>query len=351
MKNKKFVSIIWGYIPHLQNLSAEENYHMHINQIAKELGYETFIIIRNDKDILKNDPNLDSKTKIIDYKNIVVFIFNIIKFSIQGSTFYINSYEWQSFIVPFLARRTIFMAHTQPKRQTVLKQKIQNFVYRFFSKIKLNNENERNFLISQGTPSKKLSVIPLPVSQNVFKLTNTNTNRKDLVYFGNITEKKNLVTIIKAFEIIHRERSNIQLHIIGNIFDQTIPEIIKKSIGSKNIILHNFLPNDVIAQELNTKLICINSSFDEGQCVAVYDAALCGCVLCLPNIMSFTGVFKDKALFHNVTDYQKLASNILSYLRDPDLVIKNRDAVIKMIRNEYSKETIEPKLKELILKA
>lgn len=347
--SKKFISIIWGYIPHLQNLSPEENYHMHINKIADELDYETYIIIKNDKDIILNDPNLNPNTKIIDYKNIFVFIFNVIKFSFQKSTFYVNSYEWQSFIVPFLTRRTIFMAHTQPKRQTKLKQVIQNFVYKFYTKIKLNNEDERNFLITQGTPLNKLVVVPLVVSDDVFKMIDIQSERKDLVYFGNITEKKNLITIIKAFELVNQKYPSIKLNIIGNIFDQNIPKFIEQSSASNNIVLHNFLPNNLVAQELNKNLICINSSFDEGQCVAVYDAALCGCVLCLPNIMSFTGVFKNKALFHDTMDYQKLSSNILDYIENPDLVIKNREAVITMIKDEYSKEIIESKLKKLIL--
>lgn len=347
--SKKFISIIWGYIPHLQNLSPEENYHMHINKIADELDYETYIIIKNDKDIILNDPNLNPNTKIIDYKNIFVFIFNVIKFSFQKSTFYVNSYEWQSFIVPFLTRRTIFMAHTQPKRQTKLKQVIQNFVYKFYTKIKLNNEDERNFLITQGTPLNKLVVVPLVVSDDVFKMIDIQSERKDLVYFGNITEKKNLITIIKAFELVNQKYPGTKLNIIGNIFDQNIPKFIEQSSASNNIVLHNFLPNNLVAQELNKNLICINSSFDEGQCVAVYDAALCGCVLCLPNIMSFTGVFKNKALFHDTMDYQKLSSNILDYIENPDLVIKNREAVITMIKDEYSKEIIESKLKKLIL--
>ena len=84
------------------------------------------------------------------------------------------------------------MAHSQPKRKTGVRQSIQNFVYKFFTAIKLNNENEKQFLIEQGINKNKLFVIPLVVSQNIFKLKEIDIERKNLVYFGNVTPYKNI---------------------------------------------------------------------------------------------------------------------------------------------------------------
>lgn len=334
----------------MYGFAPEENYHLHALKVAKDLGFKPYAIVKGNKENIQNDPHFDKDIEVIDYKNNFQFFFHVIKFSFQNSLFYVNSYEWQSFIIPFLARRTIFMAHTQPKRQTSRKQKIQNFVYKFFTTIRLNNEKEKQFLLQQNTPEKKLSVVPLVVSQDVFKLTNTNSQRKDLVYFGNVTEKKNLPTIIKAFELVKSNHPEIKLHIIGTIYDKNVEQIIQSSPFIQDIILHGFLPNEILVQELNKTLIYLNSSFDEGQCVAVYDAALSGCALCLPNIMSFEGVFKDSALFHDVMDYEKMAQNIIYYLNHPDIIEKFKKHNIDMISKYYSIETIEKKLKELILR-
>ena len=350
-KNQKVVSIIWGYSKHMYGFSPEENYHLHFLKVAKELGFAPYIIVK-DKENVENDPNFDKDIRVIEYRNIFNFIWQIIKFSLQNSLFYVNSYEWQSFIVPFLSRRTIFMAHTQPKRQTIKKQKIQNFVYKFFTTIRLNNETERDFLIEQGTDPKKLFVVPLIVSQNIFKLINTKLNtRKDLVYFGNVAEKKNLSTVLKALKIIVETGIELKLNVIGNIWDKSFKIEIKELGLEDNIIIHGYLPQDEkLNRILNNVLISVNSSLDEGQCVAVYDTALSGNVLCLPHIMSFNGVFNNKALFHDVHDHEKLAENILYYLNNPNIIEQYQKKCIEMIKTNYSINIIENKLKYLISK-
>ncbi|MEK7202914.1 MAG: glycosyltransferase [Patescibacteria group bacterium] len=350
-KNKKyFVSIIWGYFISFYNFTPEENYHLHILKVAKNMGFIPVVIISNKK-IMINDPHFDSEIKVIDYKNFLYFIFNVIRFSVQNSIFYVNSYEWQSFIVPFLARRTIFMAHNQPKRKTKIKQIIQNFVYKFFTAIKLNNEDEKQFLVKQGVKENKLFVIPLAISQNIFKLKEIDIERKNLVYFGNVALIKNLNTILMALKEVLIKKPNIKLNIIGKITDDEFITKIKKLKLDRNVILHGHIAqNEKLTNLLNSMLISINSSVNEGQCVAVYNTALCGCALCLPKIMSFEGVFKDKALFHEVSDYKQLAKNMLFYLDNPATINEHRTKCIEMIKKDYSKEIIEKKLKNLILK-
>ncbi len=351
MKNKKVVSIIWGYSKHMYGFSPEENYHLHFLKVARDLGFKTYVIVKGSKENIENDPNFDKTIEVIDYKNILQFLFLVLKFSVQNSLFYVNSYEWQSFIVPFLTRKTIFMAHTQPKRQNEKRQKIQNFVYKFFTSIRLNNETEKDYLIKQKVNTKKLYVVPLVVSQSVFKLTNTDiSTRKDLVYFGNVTAKKDLLTILKAFEIVKLSHKDIKFNIIGNMWDDNVKKFINESKHKEDIILHGFLPNDILTQRLNENLIYLNSSLDEGQCVAVYDAALTGCALCLPTIMSFVDVYKDKALFHDIYDHEKLATNILYYINNPDIIKIHNIKCREMITGDYSTEIIESKLKDLILK-
>ena len=349
--SKIFVSIIWGYSPNMYSFSPEENYHLHILKVAKETGFKPVVIIKNGKGLMEKDPNFDPETEVLDYENFFFFIFNIIRLSFQGSIFYVNSYEWQSFLIPFLARKTIFMGHNQTKRSSKKLQAIQNFVFRFFTFIRLNNESEKSFLRSQGTDVGKAFVIPLIVSQHVFKLAENEKERKNLVYFGNVTAKKNLNTILMALKEVKITRPNIQLNIIGRIADDGFIPKIRELDLDKNVIMHGYMAQDgKLTELLNSMLIFVNSSKDEGQCVAVYDAALCGCALCLPRIMSFEGVFKDKALFHYTYDYKQLARNILFYLDNPDTLIEYRKKNIEMIKNGYSKETIENKLKEMLIK-
>jgi hypothetical protein len=87
---KKFVSIIWGYFTHMYAFPPEENYHLHILKVAKELGFSPVVIIKDDKREIENDPNFDKDIKVIYYKNIFQFLFLVLKFSFQRSLFYVN---------------------------------------------------------------------------------------------------------------------------------------------------------------------------------------------------------------------------------------------------------------------
>jgi len=344
-KNKIFVSIIWGYPKYFCDFAIEEHYHMHALKIAKELGYKVVVIIQNEPGIIENDPQLDKDIEIIYYSNIFNYLYQIIKYSVKSSVFYVNSVEPQSLIVPFLARKTIFMGHTHPIRQTKLKQMIFNLSMKFFSKIRLNNGDEKKFLLQQGITEEKLQVVPLSVSFKDYKILDERQERKDLVYFGNITNKKNLPTIIKACNIVCEKYPEIKLHILGkekDIIDNTI-------ISPKlNVIKYGFTEkaSDVNIL-LNKYLIYLNSSFDEGMCVAVYNAALAGCALCLPTIMSFTGVFKDKALFHKVTDHEQLAKNIIYYLENPKTISEHNKLCREMIIKDYNYQKISELMKDL----
>jgi len=55
--SKNFVSIIWGYSEHMYGFSKEENYHLHILEIAQKIGLSTHIILKGNKKNIEQDPN------------------------------------------------------------------------------------------------------------------------------------------------------------------------------------------------------------------------------------------------------------------------------------------------------
>jgi glycosyltransferase involved in cell wall biosynthesis len=345
MQNKTFVSIIWGYHKYFYNFTKEEHYHIHALKVAKDMGYEVVVILKGEKNIIENDPIFDKEIKVIYYKNIFNYLFHLIKYSLKDSIFYVNSVEIQSIIVPFICKKTIFMGHTHPKRQGSLKQKIFNFSMSFYKRIRLNNNEERAFLLNQRIKENKLKVVPLSIALKDYYVIDENSARKDLVYFGNITKKKNLETIIKACNIVCEKFPEIKLHLIGKEYDLIKEELISPKL---NIVRYGFIKEAKdVNFLLNKFLVYINSSFDEGMCVSVYNASMSGCALCLPNIMSFSGIFENKALFHEVSDFKKLADNIIFYLENRDLCKKYNKECREMILENYSYEKISKQMTDL----
>jgi hypothetical protein len=65
--------------------------------------------------------------------------------------------------------------------------------------------------------------------------------------------------------------------------------------------------------------------------------------------MSFEGVFKDRALFHDIYDHKKLTANILYYMNNTDIIESYRKHCIDMIKKDYSINAVEDKLKKILL--
>ena len=356
-KNIYFINIIHGYFKNLHSFSISENYHLHSFKVAHSLGYQCVAIVLGGAEIMKTDPNLYKYIKIIEYKNIFQYIFVLAKFSLfQRNVFYINSHEIISYLSIMLTKifslglaKNIFMAHTQSKRQTEFKNKLQDFIFKFTDRIRLNNITEKNFLKERGISEKKLYILPLVVEGAVFQKNKEIKDRSDLLYFGQISNKKNLLTILKALKVLKDKKVDIKLNVIGNIADYDIHKDLKL-LGLENlVIIHGFIEHKDLNDVLNNFLISVNSSKNEGQCLAVYETSLSGCILCLPNIMSFKDVFKEYALFHEMFDYQKLSENIIYILENKDEFIPKVNSCIEYIKEEFNKEIIESKMKELFV--
>ncbi len=239
---KYFVSVIWGYSRQMYDFAPEENYHLQALKVAKSLGYQPIALIRQGPGNMQNDPRFDPDIKVVDYKNFWNFFWQLFKY--RRALFYVNSYEWQSFLVPFVAGKSIFMGHTHVVRQTKLKQKIQDFVFRFFVRVRLNNEREKEFLVARGCAPGKLFVAPLAVSAKYFYKFG-NLPRKNVVYLGNVAPKKNLPTILAALKILKKSMPEIELHVIGALNDGSFwPEAEKRGLKD-NVKTYGFLPRPI----------------------------------------------------------------------------------------------------------
>ena len=63
-----------------------------------------------------------------------------------------------------------------------------------------------------------------------------------IIYVGQLKEEKGTIDLINAFELLNNKITNIELHLVGQIMDESITEIIK---DNSKIIYHGILPNSV----------------------------------------------------------------------------------------------------------
>lgn len=339
-----FVSIIWGYHAQLFNFTPVENYHLHALKIAKELGYTPEVYLIAPRVAIENDPNFDPDITVTHHRGTRGMIRFLWKH--RNSVVYANTVIWQNFVlVPILCRFAVFMAGDSIRRRSWLKQKIETLALHGYWRVRLVAPGEKTFLLSEGIPKRKAWVVPMPLATDLF--APAATPGRDLVFLGNVTPDNDFPTILAALALVSQKIPDIKLHILGEV---RIPEwdaLVAENTVQGNIVLHGQQTHAQIASILPSFSICVSSVISSGQHLSIYESALAGLGLCIPNTMQFNSVFTDMALFHELYDSAGLAHNILQYLEQPALRSTHAQKAERLVREQFTAEVLEPKMKAL----
>lgn len=302
-------------------------------RLALDAGYEVFAYMQNEKAKIEDDPNFDARIKVVRYKNFLQMC--VFLFKNRTATVYANSVTWQNFLlVPIICRRAVFMAHDSIARRSWLKQKIENFALKNYWRVRVIANGEKDFLLQQGIRNEKIFVAPLAIDTSLF--SPGSTPGKDLVYLGNVTPDNDPKTILKALSLVLKSHPSTKLHIIGEVRMPEFSGWVKELNLENAIVHHGYVSHSELAKILPEFSIFVSSVISSGQHLAVFESALCGLALCLPDTMQFNSVFRDSALFHALYSSNELGNNILKYLSSPDLIKQHNEAARKLIVDKYS---------------
>ncbi len=146
-----------------------------------------------------------------------------------------------------------------------------------------------------------------------------------VVTVANFRKFKRVDTILKSFKILNSKIKSKLIIAGGDLLHQegvlSIREMIKL-FNVKDVIITGVLQPEQVREVLAIADVFVNSSDNETQGLAVYEAACRSVPLCLSNIGSFTTVFGNLALYHNYDDPGNLAENLLYYSNNPKSAIK-----------------------------
>lgn len=346
---KKFITIIRGYHDQIFHFTKEENYHILPIEAMKEAGYKCEIYALNAKVIIENDPNFINWTKVIYYKNIREYLYYLYKN--RNYIIYSNSITLKSLIVGLIGKYTIFCPHSYPFWHNKIKKLIIIFFYHFFTKIRINNQEELNAI---NTIKKNLGVkIPLSIGKTFLSHNTFSTREDTIIWIGNLTPIKNPLFLISLGKKIKDENLWLKIRVIWEdrmslFYKTSFAKLIKENDLQDIIYLEGVLWHGEIKSILRKSKYYLNTSISEGQCLAVYEAALAGCYLFLPRIMSFPSVFWENASYF--TQVWELIKNIKLILNWRSEVIKNKiEKNQKMILKNYNYTFIKKLFKETVL--
>lgn len=215
---------------------------------------------------------------------------------------------------------------------------IKNSV-RWAKKIVAVSENTKKDLINlYKVPKDKISVVYEGVSENFQsntndKIFNDNKNKKYeiidikyLLFIGRLEERKNILGIIDAFEIL-KEKYKVphQLILVGNpgYGYEKIKNKISKCRSKEDIILKGFVSDEEKYGLLKNAEVFLFSSFYEGFGLPILEAQAVGTPVVTSNVSSMP----------EVADYSAI-------LVDPNSPRGIADAVYHLISNENLKNDI-----------
>ncbi len=340
----EFVSIIWGYHKQFYGFSKVQNYQLEPLLLAKEKGYRPIAYMIDARVKISDDPNYRPGIEVAEHRDtphMIAFLWRH-----RNALVYANSVIWQNLLlVPLLCRKAIFMAHDSIARRSKLKQFIENLALHGYWRIRVIAPGEKEFLVREGISPEKIFIAPIALDVALFKPAAL--PGKDIVYVGNVTPDNDIATILRAVLLARAQFPEIKLHIIGEV---RVPEFhaLVRQLGLKEAVVeHGFVPHQELADILPKFAIFVSSVISSGQHLSVFEAALSGLALCLPDTMQFNTVFKGAAQFHSLYSADQLATNILAYLADPKTAQRDNEKARALIMRGYTKEVTQQKLIEL----
>lgn len=346
---KKFISIIRGYHDQIFNFSKEGNYHMLPIETMKEEDYQCEIYALNSKVAIENDPHFISWTKVIYYKNIRSYLRYLYKN--RNHVIYSNSITLKSLIVGMIGKYTIFCPHAYPFWHNKIKRLIIMFFYRFFGKIRINNQEELDAI---NAIKKNLGIkIPLSISDSFLSYNAFSRRENTIVWTGNLTPIKKPLFLISLGKRIKDQGLPLKIRIIWEdrmsfFCKKSFDDLIKENHLQDIIYLQGILSHSQIKSILSNSKYYLNTSISEGQCLAVYEAALAWCYLFLPRIIAFPSVFWENATYF--TEVEELIKNITLILNSQSESMENKiEKNQKMILTNYNYSLIKRLFKDAIL--
>lgn len=141
-----------------------------------------------------------------------------------------------------------------------------------------------------------------------------------LLYVGTVEPRKNLLTLIKAFEQLATDRPNLQLVISGKrgwMVDDLMTYA-KRSQASRQIIFTGYLGDVDLRALYSSCRVFIYPSFYEGFGLPPLEAMACGAPVIASDIPSIAEVVGDAAVLLDPKDLNLLAESIEHLLENID---------------------------------
>ena len=222
--------------------------------------------------------------------------------------------------------------------------------------IAISENTKRDIMNFYNVSEEKIDVVYQPVNDiyytpiskdNARKLLNADIPNDYLLYVGTINSRKNLLSIIKAIELLPQDLQ-IPLIIIGNgrEYKQKVLEYISEHHIEKNIIWAGFTDITMLQAYYTCAKAFIYPSFYEGFGLPVVEAMLCGAPVISSTVSSLPEAAGPSSLLVDPNDVEELSHAIRKVLTDDDLCNHMISSGMEYANNMFNPQKLANKLIE-----
>ncbi len=183
------------------------------------------------------------------------------------------------------------------------------------------------------------------VCEKVFKKYNIDSSQY-ILHVGAIQPRKNLVFLIKAFEIIKKQKPHLKLVLVGGYgwLWQNIVKHAKESQFAKDIIFTKNIPFEDVQILMKNATVFVLPSLYEGFGIAGLEALAASVPVVAANNSSIPEVLGNAALYFDVDDEGQCADCILKMINNESLQLtmkeKGNKRVQKFTWDKCAKKTL-----------
>ena len=160
----------------------------------------------------------------------------------------------------------------------------------------------------------------------------------NLVCVANLRPQKDHYTLLKAFEIVHKE-FNVSLHLLGKAFNDNYSKDLIKELESKPDVYY-YGSRDNIYPFLHTADIGLLSSNSEALPLVLLEYGLAELPVVCTDVGTCSEILGEEAFLVKSGEHEIFAGHIMKFLDSRDLRIQKGLAFSKRIKDIYSKDKI-----------
>jgi glycosyltransferase involved in cell wall biosynthesis len=180
------------------------------------------------------------------------------------------------------------------------------------------------------------------------------SEKNTIISLGNLIPKKRPEFLLEALKIVKNNGFEFTLKVIGEDrlkkhYPYSYEDLLIKHGLTDNVEVCGFVPHERLDTYIRDGFLYINTSIQEGFCLALYEMSLSGLFPIIPRILSFDNVFSERALYYDPNSFQELAEHIMSVMNDKEkyyqYALKNQ----KFIQETYAYSNIKTHLRSFLL--